>query len=53
MQLMGGCRFLYLVKSKNDPKFKKFAVFSIVFLCQYIYSFIFPEMAVRRATATP
>ena len=47
---MGGCRLLYLVKSKNG---KKFAVLAIVFLCQYVHSFIFPDMAVRGATATP
>ena len=44
---MGRCRLLYLVKSKNGTKCKKFAVLAIVFLCQYIHSFIFPEMAVR------
>ena len=41
---MGGCRLLYLVKSKNG---KKFDVLLCSVLCQYIHSFIFPEMAVR------
>ena len=33
---MGGYRLLYVVKSKNGKN---------VFLCQYIHSFVFPEMA--------
>ena len=43
---MGGCRLLYFAKS---TKFKNFAA---VFLCQYIHSFIFPEMAERGGGAT-
>ena len=39
---MEGCRLLYLVKSKNG---------TIVFLCQRIHSFAFPEMAGREAKA--
>ena len=39
---MEGCKLLYLVKSKNG---------TIVFLCQHIHSFAFPEMAGREATA--
>ena len=42
---MGGCRLLYFVKSKNGTKY-------IVFLNQYIHSFIFPEMAGRGGGAT-
>ena len=41
---MGGCRLLYFVKSKNG---KNFAV--LLFLCQYIHSFIFSEMPGREA----
>ena len=33
---MGGYRLLYVAKSKNGKN---------VFLCQYIHSFVFPEMA--------
>ena len=40
---MRGCRLLYFVKSENGTKCKNFAVF----LCQYIHSFIFIEMAER------
>ena len=42
---MGGCRLLYSVKSKNGTKCKNFAV--LLFLCQHIHSFVFPEMAGR------
>ena len=48
---MGGCRLLYFVKSKNGTICKNFAILSCVFLCQYIHSFIFLEMAGRGATA--
>ena len=41
---MGGCRLLYFVKSKNGTINAEFCCF-IVFLCQYIHSFIFPDMA--------
>ena len=36
---MRGCRLLYFVKSKNDTKWKNFAV--LLFLCQYIRSLYF------------
>ena len=39
---MGGCRLSYSVKSKNGTKCKNFAV---LFICQFIHSFVFPEMA--------
>ena len=42
---MGGCRLVYFAKSKNGTKYK------LVFLCQYIHYFVFPEMAGRGATA--
>ena len=37
---------LYFVKSKNDTKCKNFVNF-IVFLCQYIHSFVLPEISGR------
>ena len=40
MQPIGRCRLLYFVKSENGKNFA-------VFLCQYIHSFIFLEMAGR------
>ena len=43
---MGGCRLLYFVKSKNGNNF-------VVFLCQYIRSFIFPEVAGRSPPSHP
>ena len=49
---MRGCRLLYFVKSKNGTKCKNFAVLLPVFLCQYIHSFILPEMAGREGGAT-
>ena len=42
---MGGCRLLYFVKSKTGSKSKNVAV--LLFLCQYIHSFIFLEMVGR------
>ena len=48
----GACRLLYFVKSKNGTKCKNFAGSSfIAFLCQYIHSYIFPEMAEGGAVA--
>ena len=46
---MGGCRLLYFAKSKNGTKCNCFNVF----LCQYIHSFIFPEMAERGGATAP
>ena len=42
---------LYFVKSKNGTKCKNFAV--LLFLCQYIHSFIFPDMAGRGRLQPP
>ena len=45
---MRGCRLLYFVKSKSGTKCKNF-----VFLCQYVHSFTFPEMAGRGGPSHP
>ena len=45
----GGCRLLYFVKSK---KWQEFCCF-IVFLSQYIHSFIFPDVAGRGGATAP
>ena len=55
MQPMGGCRFLYFVKSKNGTKYKNFAVL----LCFYVNTFIllyflrWQEGGVTAPLATP
>ena len=42
---------LYFVKSKNDTKCKNFVDLLCMFLCQYINSFVLPEISRRGATA--
>ena len=47
---MGGCRLLYFVKSKNGTKC---VVLLCFYICQYIHSFVFPEMAGRGGATAP
>ena len=50
---MGGCRLLYFLKSKKWHYVNARIILFYVFLCQYIHSFVFLEMAERGELQSP